>query len=126
MRFAAALFLSVLTDQVCFTHFKASYPEFRRLTQYPKWRGDCPGGCAWHLHPSLIFDAIGSRPGPLPRERSPRFDLLPPDVFSVFELETKDFVREYLPEVSATRFWERCVRELPPGLRLLPPAAESP
>ena len=39
--FASALLLTVLVDQVCFTHFKEVYPQFRALTMYPKLCGDC-------------------------------------------------------------------------------------
>lgn len=43
--FAIALFLVVLTDMVCFTHFKLHYVKFKNLTQYPKFIGNCPSGC---------------------------------------------------------------------------------
>jgi hypothetical protein len=56
--FAVALFLTVLTYMVCFTYFKPNYNKFRNLTRYPKFIGNCPGGCRYHYHPSDIFFAL--------------------------------------------------------------------
>src|SRR5687768_12368270 len=54
MLFASSLFLTVLSDQVCYTHYPNSYARFRELTRYPKWLGDCPGGCYNHIHPAVV------------------------------------------------------------------------
>ena len=36
LNFLAATCYTVLIDQVMYTHFKGAYPQFRRLTMYPK------------------------------------------------------------------------------------------
>jgi hypothetical protein len=56
--FGVALFFTVLTDMVCFSHFKPYYSNFKSLTRYPKFIGNCPGGCNFHYHPSDIFFAM--------------------------------------------------------------------
>lgn len=56
--FGVALFLTVLIDMVCYTHFKSFYSKFRDLTRYPKFIGNCPSGCNYHYHPKEIFFAI--------------------------------------------------------------------
>lgn len=113
MAFAVALFLTVLADQVCYTHFRSSYPQFRDLTQYPKWRGDCPGACHNHIHPGAVFRAIGSEEGRLGSISDLPFAEMPDEVLATMESEVTDFVRRYLPSVDAEDFWNRCDREVP-------------
>src|SRR5688500_7663918 len=83
--FAAGLFLTVLADQVCYTHFADSYPRFRSLTKYPKWRGDCPGGCLSHIHPGAVFRTVGRSRRPTGEKQVLPFELLPDDVISTME-----------------------------------------
>lgn len=52
--FGVALFFTVLTDMVCFFHFKPYYSNFKNLTTNPN-DGNCPRGCNFHYHPSDIF-----------------------------------------------------------------------
>ena len=56
--FAIALFLTILTDMVCFSHFKPHYSQFRNLTRYPKFIGNCLSACRYHYHPRDIFFAM--------------------------------------------------------------------
>ncbi len=125
--FAIALFLSVLVDEVCYTHFKSIYPQFRNLTRYPKFIGNCPGGCHYHFHPRDIFAAINySRDGQNSARR--------PDV-SVFALfdeasdvmkeEVFDFFTNHLPDVDPNTFWRRCVDEFPYRTKHDNPAANK-
>jgi hypothetical protein len=52
--FGVALFFTVLTDMVCYSHFRQCYENFKQLTRYPKFIVNCPGGCHYHFHPSDI------------------------------------------------------------------------
>lgn len=58
LNFAVALFFTVLVDEVCYSYYRNHYSDFRALTLYPKFIGNCPGGCRYHLHPVNIFSAI--------------------------------------------------------------------
>lgn len=124
--FAAGLFLTILADQVCYTHFPGSYSRFSALTLYPKWRGDCPGGCSSHIHPGVIFRTIGRKLGQLRQATPLPLELLPDDVISTMEAEVVSFVRQYLPEVEAQAFWARCDAEIPLDFRLFYRASRRP
>jgi hypothetical protein len=117
--FASALFLTVLVDQVCYTHFRDAYPTFRRLTQYPKWRGDCPGACGYHIHPEVIFRVVGQLPGPAADIEELALPLLPDDLFATMKNEIVDFVQNHLPGTDPEEFWGRCDAEIPIHFRLL-------
>lgn len=116
--FACGLFLTVLADQVCYTHFRASYPTFRALTRYPKWRGDCPGGCYSHIHPGAVFYAIGAEEGRLPAWPAFPLSLLPGDLVATMQREIADFVGRFLPGVDQGAFWRHCDAEFPLGIRI--------
>jgi hypothetical protein len=62
-RFGVVLFFLVLMDMVMYGHRSENYFSFRRVTQYPKWIGSCPGGCRFHLHPAQIFEAMSEGGG---------------------------------------------------------------
>jgi len=109
--FATALFFTVLVDQVCYTHFRDIYLEFQSLTRYPKFCGDCPGGCYHHLHPMSIFETIGSAPGPA-YGWSGQTKLLD-EAIEVMHAEVLDFSNTYLPSIDGELFWRRCVDEMP-------------
>ena len=117
--FASALYLTVLSDQVCYTHFGAAYPRFRELTQYPKWRGDCPGACWHHIHPINVFRSIGTEVGQHRDILDLPYKTLPDGLINGMETEVTDFVSRYLDAVDADDFWARCDAELPTGFRLL-------
>jgi hypothetical protein len=113
--FAVALAFTVLTDQVCFTYFGDSYGAFRRLTMYPKLRGDCLTACRYHIHPNHALYCVGDAPGgPRPLilvtllRRAALADAMP-----VMRQEVEEFFREHLPEVDGTEFWQRCQAEFP-------------
>lgn len=109
--FAIALFLTVLTDMVCFTHFKEHYSKFRNLTRYPKFIGNCPSGCNYHYHPSDIFLAMNK--GCLVTEQQLVFyDKFLGAIESMKE-ETINFIKQYLTEVNGEIFWEKCQNEFP-------------
>lgn len=112
--FASALLLTVLVDQVCYTYFKEVYPQFRALTMYPKFRGDCPGGCHRHLHPLTVLRAMGKEPGcaldyyivPLP------YDHLAEGFSTVLDTEVTTFCENLLPSLDAEQLLKRCRAEL--------------
>ena len=117
MVFATGLFLTVLADQVCFTHFQGAYRRFRDLTHYPKWRGDCPGGCASHAHPGLILERIGRREGERGSFADLPYSAAPGDLITGMEREARSFVEEHLAPVNADQFWARCDHEIPLDFR---------
>jgi hypothetical protein len=113
--FAAALFFTILVDQVAYTHFRHVYSRFRALTRYPKFCGDCPGGCNYHLNARSIFNALRSNAGPA-TGWSGRFTLLEESV-EVMHAEVLDFFSHHLTSVSGEEFWRECLAEVPSGER---------
>jgi hypothetical protein len=108
--FATALYYTILVDQVCYTHFGSVYSQFKVLTRYPKFRGDCPGGCYGHIHPMNILKAIGSELGPA-NNWSGQVILLV-EAAEVMHAEVRDFFRTYLRAVDGEHFWRKCVDEM--------------
>lgn len=120
MLFASGLFLTLLADQVFYTYFRAAYPHFRSLTQYPKWRGDCPGGCWWHAHPETIWRAISAKEGRLLDSLDEvHYSLLPDDLLTTMRTEVEEFAKLHLREiVTPEAYWAQCEREISPAFRL--------
>ena len=114
--FGVSLFFTVLTDMVCYTHYKNHYNSFRKLTRYPKFIGNCPGGCHYHYHPRDIFIAMNF-------SRTKRLDshsqklLVFYDKFleavPFMEQETKAFFEKQFTEVDGQLFWATCKSEFP-------------
>ena len=117
--FAAALFITVLADQVCFTYFRDRYAAFRALTMYPKLKGDCPGGCSTNIDPSSVFGAIGRAPGAWPREHSVDYAAIPGDMYAVLTDEVRSFFPAHLAAIQADQFLSHCENSIPGGFRLL-------
>lgn len=109
--FGVALFLTVLTDMVCFSHFKPYYDKFRRLTRYPKFIGNCPGGCQFHLHPNDIFFAMNKGLSSTEPHLLFRNKFL--EAIEAMKNETISFCNEHLPEINGETFWEKCQNEFP-------------
>src|SRR5687767_11977564 len=126
MLFAASLFLTVLADQVCYTHFRSSYDRFREVTAYPKWKGDCPGGCRTNIDPAAIFAAMGRREGRSGSLADAPFAAVPNDLFETMRREVVSFVQNHLPEVDANAFWKACDREIHLDFRLLYHSSRTP
>ena len=113
--FSIALFLSVLVDQVCYTHLRQHYSQFRALTLSPKFIGNCPGGCHYHFHPREIFAAVNySRDG---KNNAQRPDIVVYNLFDeasdVMKKEIYDFFMNHMTTISPDDFWKRCVSEFP-------------
>ena len=111
INFGVALFFTVLTDMVCYTHFKEEYEKFRGLTLYPKLIGNCPGGCHYHYHPSDIFTAINySRSNGLETLYfKDKFN----EAIPTMKNEIKEFFKSHLTDIDEQVFWDRCLCELP-------------
>ncbi len=110
--FASALLLTVLVDQVCYTYFKEQYPQFRVLTMYPKFCGDCPGGCYSNQHPLNVLETIGKRPG-----YSHHYERLPDcplaeSFAAILDAEVNSFCETHMPLLDAKEFLKRCHAEL--------------
>lgn len=109
--FAVALFLTVLTDMVCFTHFKEHYNKFESLTRYPKFIGNCPSGCHYHFHPSNIFLAM-NKGCSAKVQHLVFYDKFKEAVESMKE-ETVNFFDQNLNGIDGEFFWEKCHKEFP-------------
>jgi hypothetical protein len=123
--FAVSLFYTVLVDQVCHTYFRSHYPRFRELTMYPKWRGDCPGGCHGHHHPVEILSVIGASPGRHGASPSQQVVSLIHQAKPFVRQQLASFCEQQMPELPAAHFWEFCSSELPPLILGLPNEADS-
>ena len=110
--FATALFFTVLVDQVCYTHFRASYAYFQQLTRYPKLRGLCPGGCQ-NRHPSDIFTWIADCLQTTRTDMYRAYTATVGDAIPVMKEEVFEFFRCHLTAVDPTTFWAYCERFIP-------------
>lgn len=108
--FGIALFFTILADNVCFTHYKAHYSSFQKLTLYPKFIGDCPGGCNYHHHPVNVFEAMNKG---LSGDNRLSFRKKFSESIEVMKDEITDFFREHLSEIDGEEFWKKCRNEFP-------------
>lgn len=116
INFGIALFLTVLVDEVCYTHYKPYYQEFKRLANYPKFIGNCPAGCRYHFHPSDLFSAMNhSRKNNKNESYEEQLDFR--DTFlhaiPIMEKEVKDFFVQHFTKIDGNDFWQKCYSELP-------------
>lgn len=109
--FAVALFFKVLTDMVCYTHYKNDYDKFKNLTRYPKLIGNCLSWCHYHLHPKEIFNAMNQ--GKNVTEEYLLFSDKFWEAIEPMQEETINFILQYLPEINETEFWTKCKIEFP-------------
>lgn len=109
--FGVALFYTVLVDMVCFSHFKQYYERFKKLTMYPKFIGNCPGGCLYHFHPRDIFLAMNK--GRILSEQYLEFFKKFLEAEEPMKEEVMSFFNEYMSEIDGVEFWEKCQKEFP-------------
>jgi hypothetical protein len=113
--FVVALFFTVLVDEVAYTHYRAHYPQFRTLTMYPKFIGNCPGSCHYHFHPRDVFAAVNFSRDSQNTGRRP--DIQPRDAFleavEPMKLEVIDFFSKHMPQIDGCEFWSKCASEFP-------------
>ena len=120
LNFGVALFITILTDMTCYSNFRQHYDNFRRLTLYPKFIGNCPGGCHYHFHPSDIFAAMNySRTKPLDILSPERFDFYDKfnEAIPTMEKEIKSFFVEHMTNIDGQMFWYKCKAEFPYKLK---------
>lgn len=124
VNFGVALFFTVLTDMVCYAHFKEYYRKFHQLTLYPKFIGNCPGGCHYHFHPSDIFIAMNrTRKNPLDPQSKDLLEFRDKFVEAVpiMEEEVREFFTSNLFDdgqiqlfkMDWVSFWDKCKAEFP-------------
>jgi hypothetical protein len=53
--YATALYFTSLMDQAMYQHRQESYERYRRLTDYPKLTGACPGACMYIAEPTMAL-----------------------------------------------------------------------
>ena len=109
--FGVALFFTVLTDMVCFSHFKAYYGMFKNMTRYPKFIGNCPVGCNFHYHPGDIFFAM-NKARSATEPHLVFYDKFA-EAIDTMSIETISFFTEHLPEIIGETFWSKCKNEFP-------------
>lgn len=115
LNFAVSLFLTILVDEVMFTHYKQHYAKFRRLTMYPKFIGDCPGACHYHRHPSDIFTGMNSYFNRHETAKKKDYDFRTPFIEAIPGMKAgcDDFIEKNMPEMDKDSFWRRCEAEFP-------------
>jgi hypothetical protein len=120
VNFGIALFLTILVDEVCYTYYKQFYVEFKALTNYPKFIGNCPAGCSYHLSPSDIFLAMNygriSNQVSYTEERLDFRDAFI-EAIPVMEREVLDFFQQHFTKINGNDFWQKCYNELPYKLK---------
>jgi hypothetical protein len=91
-------------------HFQNSYEKFRRLTNYPKLTGACPGACMYMAHPTIALkctNLFNSDPSEYISSRSETIErsqaILKPIVeegIVYFLKDFPEFLRTYFPEIG--------------------------
>jgi hypothetical protein len=108
--FGVALYFTILVDMVCYTYYRQDYSIFQNLTRYPKFIGNCMGGCRYHFHPSGILKYMShNRLG----EEKPAFSEVFELAIPVMRQEVDDFFKEHLWQINGNLFWEKCQAEFP-------------
>ncbi len=102
--FIIALYYSILVDMVFFTYYREDYHKFQSLTGYPKFIGDCLNTCRFHLEPNAIFNVIQIKFNF--RERIIK-------AAPLMQNEVLCFLKDYLPEIDGSVFWNRCKENFP-------------
>ena len=100
-----------MTDMVCFSHLKIYYIAFQRLTRYPEFIGNCPGGCRYHFHPNEIFWAMNK--GRQPTDEHLVFYDRFLEAIEIMKFETVSFFTEHLQDIDGESFWTKCKNEFP-------------
>ncbi len=108
--FGVALYFTVLVDMVCYTYYKEDYVYLQNLTRYPKFIGNCMGGCRFHFHPSRIFEFMSQNQS---GRKRPAFSEIFELAIPVMKQETEDFFQEHMLQINGIRFWEKCQAEFP-------------
>ena len=100
--FIICLYFTVLVDQAMHTYYRELYPEFEKLTKYPKF---CHGLGQFQKNPrNLLFM-------PVEKGMVDKNEIVEKleDAMVLFVNETLDFFRNYLPQVSGKEFFEKLI-----------------
>jgi hypothetical protein len=108
--FAASLYFAVLMDQAMYYHHFESYEQYRRLTDYPKLTGACPGACMYLAEPTMALthtnlfdidpsDYIQRRPEILSRNELTLAPILKEGT-AYFRQAFPTFLERYLPQIA--------------------------
>ena len=108
--YAAALYFTSLMDQAMYKHRQDCYSRYRRLTDYPKLTGACPGACMYVAEPSIalertnLFDVdpsdyIQSRSDTLFRNRLTLAPILKEGA-AYFRHAFPSFLRRHFPHIA--------------------------
>lgn len=108
--YAAALYFTSLMDQAMYKHRQDCYSRYRRLTEYPKLTGACPGACMYIAEPSIalertnLFDVdpsdyIQSRSDALFRNQLTLAPILKEGA-AYFRHAFPSFLRRHFPQIS--------------------------
>ena len=108
--FAASLYFTSLMDQAMYKYRQDYYGSYRRLTDYPKLTGACPGACMHIAEPSMalertnLFDAdpsdyIQSVPETLARNRIVLEPIIKEGI-EYFRQAFPAFLTRHLPEIA--------------------------
>lgn len=114
--FGISLFFTVLVDQICYTHYKDEYENFRQLTLYPKFIGNCLTMCHYHYNPKEIFSAMNYSSKKTNDNISHKwfnFRELFIGAIPIMEKETKVFFETNPIKINGNEFWKRCIIEFP-------------
>ena len=108
--YAAALYFTSLMDQGMYYHHPDCYERYRRLTDYPKLTGACPGACMYIAEPTMalertnLFDAdpsdyIQRRPDRLAQNAQMLAPVLQ-EARDYFRRAFPSFLRRHLPHIA--------------------------
>ncbi len=109
--FGVALYFTVLTDMVFYSHFQSYYNRFQELTRYPKLIGNCLSWCHYHLDPKDIFNAMNQ--GRIATEQHLIFYDKFIEATEIMGNETISFFNKYIQEINGQDFWDNCKMEFP-------------
>lgn len=98
LSFAHALYWTILVDMVMYTHFRASYDSFQKLTNYPKLIGNCTRGCYHHYHPRNIYKEMDFKMS------DEEINSLILSTLPAITQEITSFLKSYMPDINTTQF----------------------
>lgn len=134
--YAAALYFTSLMDQAMYKYREECYSYYRRLTNYPKLTGACPGACMYIAEPSMalertnLFDVdpsdyIQSQYGVLFRNRLTLAPILK-EGRDYFRKAFPAFLQSYFPEISEPELFYRRVFDDWQGVEAMPALRAQP
>ncbi len=100
--FLICLYFTVLVDQAMHAHFNSDYPEFEKLTCYPKF---CHGLAQFHHNPrELLYVPV--KKGLVSQEK---LESLLRSGMELFVDEVIDFFKRYMTQIKAEVFFKKLI-----------------